>query len=44
MHDYSIDKHPKEKILFVLAFIAITIAPLADKLIDWAFSFFESSL
>jgi len=27
MHDYSIDKHPKEKILFTLALAAITVAP-----------------
>lgn len=27
MHDYSIDNHPKEKILFVLALVAITAAP-----------------
>src|SRR5690625_2471433 len=27
MHDYSIDRHPKEKILFVLALIAMTITP-----------------
>ena len=27
MHDYSIDRHPKEKILFLLAFAAIWFAP-----------------
>lgn len=27
MHDYSIDRHPKEKIIFVLAFLAIASAP-----------------
>jgi hypothetical protein len=30
MHDYSIDRHPKEKILFALAFFAITAAPLIN--------------
>lgn len=30
MHDYSIDNHPKEKILFGLAFIAITAAPVLN--------------
>lgn len=34
MHDYSIDKHPKEKILFFLALIAITTAPLLQDLAD----------
>ena len=32
MHDYSIDGHPKEKILFLLAFVAIALAP---KLNSW---------
>lgn len=27
MHDYSIDKHPKEKIIFGLAFVAIAATP-----------------
>ena len=27
MHDYSIDRHPKEKIIFGLAFVAIAAAP-----------------
>lgn len=31
MHDYSIDRHPKEVILFVLAFLAISIAPALNK-------------
>jgi len=39
MHDYSIDKHPKEKVLFILALIAITTAPLlqdvADNIVDY---------
>lgn len=33
MHDYSIDGHPKEKILYGLAFLAITAAPLLN---EWA--------
>jgi hypothetical protein len=32
MHDYSIDRHPKEKILFFLAFAAIATAPYINKL------------
>lgn len=35
MHDYSIDKHPKEKILFGLAFSAILIAPLLNEGVEW---------
>lgn len=31
MHDYSIDRHPKEKILFSLALIAILAAPIIDR-------------
>lgn len=27
MHDYSIDKHPKEKIIFAISFIAIWMTP-----------------
>lgn len=34
MHDYSIDRHPKPVVLFVLAFIAIWVAPLINALID----------
>ena len=34
MHDYSIDNHPKEKVLFLLALIAITAAPLIKELAD----------
>lgn len=30
MHDYSIDNHPKEKILFFLAFVAILSAPIIN--------------
>ncbi|MDH5647774.1 MAG: hypothetical protein OEZ01_17315, partial [Candidatus Heimdallarchaeota archaeon] len=34
MHDYSIDRHPKEKVLFVLAFAAISVAPLLNNLVQ----------
>lgn len=34
MHDYSIDKHPKEKIIFVLAFIAIWVTPFASSFLE----------
>jgi hypothetical protein len=33
MHDYSIDRHPKEKIIFALAFIAISAAPWINRLL-----------
>lgn len=36
MHDYSIDKHPKEKVLFGLSFIAIASAPALNKCVTWA--------
>ena len=35
MHDYSIDKHPKERVLFALSFIAIFTAPALNKGIAW---------
>jgi hypothetical protein len=31
MHDYSIDRHPKEVVLFVLAFVAISGAPALNR-------------
>lgn len=31
MHDYTIDRHPKEKILFFLSFIAIAVAPALNR-------------
>lgn len=34
MHDYSIDKHPKEKIIFWLAFLAVLSTPLIQDLLD----------
>lgn len=43
MHDYSIDKHPKEKILFFLALIAITTAPLLQDLADNFVSYLQVS-
>ena len=30
MHDYAIDRHPKQKVLFMLAFIAIVATPLLN--------------
>lgn len=35
MHDYSIDKHPKEKVFFVLVVVAIFAAPALNKSIAW---------
>ena len=35
MHDYSIDKHPKEKILFLLALLAIVAAPILQSGVDF---------
>lgn len=43
MHDYSIDKHPKEKILFFLALIAITTAPLLQDLADKIVTYLQVS-
>lgn len=41
MHDYSIDKHPKEKVLFILALIAITTAPLLQDVADIFVAYLE---
>jgi len=43
MHDYSIDKHPKEKVLFFLALIAITAAPIIKELAEYLVSLLEVS-
>ena len=43
MHDYSIDKHPKEKVLFVLALLAITSAPVLQNLAEKVVTFLEVS-
>lgn len=43
MHDYSIDRHPKEKILFVLAYAAISSAPLLNNLIQELVTYLEAS-
>jgi hypothetical protein len=32
MHDYALDKHPKEKILFTLAFLAIFSTPFLNQM------------
>jgi hypothetical protein len=34
MHDYSIDRHPKEYVLFLLAFAAISVAPALNRWIS----------
>lgn len=44
MHDYSIDGHPKEKILFGLAFISIVVAPWINSLALHLLSFFQIQL
>lgn len=31
MHDYSMDRHPKEKILFGIAFLAIVVTPFINQ-------------
>ena len=41
MHDYSIDKHPKEKVLFFLALAAITSAPIIKELAEYLVSLFQ---
>jgi len=33
MHDYSIDRHPKEKVIFFLSVTAVTITPLVNAVI-----------
>ena len=43
MHDYSFDENPKEKVLFFLALIAITAAPIIKDLADYLVSLLEVS-
>ncbi len=43
MHDYSIDKHPKQKVLFFLALVAITSAPIIKELAEYLVSLLEVS-
>tara|TARA_R110001599_G_scaffold28466_1_gene98433 strand:- start:1340 stop:1954 length:615 start_codon:yes stop_codon:yes gene_type:complete len=43
MHDYSMDKHPKETVLFFLALIAITAAPIIKGLAESLVSLLEVS-
>ncbi len=43
MHDYSIDRHPKEKVLFLLALIAIVTAPIVKGLAEYLVSLLEVS-
>lgn len=40
MHDYSIDKHPKEKIIFFLAVIAVFITPKIQPLFQSIANYF----
>ena len=41
MHDYSIDRHPKEKIIFFLAYLAIASAPFLNDLGQQFVTFLE---
>lgn len=43
MHDYSIDNHPKDKVLFFLAFIAIASAPGINTLFQDFLQWLEAS-
>lgn len=36
MHDYAIDRHPKEKVLFLLAFLAIFVTPHVNRAVFFA--------
>ena len=33
MHDYAIDRHPKQKVLFLLAFVAIVATPILNSVL-----------
>lgn len=37
MHEYSLVGHPREKIIFILAFISISLAPLISKVVQASF-------
>ena len=41
MHDYSIERHPKEKILFSLAMLSILCAPVLKSFADQLLSYLE---
>jgi SMODS-associating 2TM, beta-strand rich effector domain len=43
MHDYSIDRHPKEKVLFFLALLAILITPQLNKAAAHVVAYFDAS-
>ncbi len=43
MHDYSIDNHPKEKILFFLSFAAIISAPVLNTVIQDIVGFIDAT-
>lgn len=38
MHDYAIDRHPKQKVLFALSFLSITITPFVNSTLSQAAS------
>ena len=44
MHDYSIDRHPKEKVLFFLALIAIAAAPPIKELAEFLVLSLEANI
>lgn len=44
MHDYSIDRHPKEKVLFFLALIAIVAAPPIKELAEFLVLSLEANI
>ena len=41
MHDYTIDKHPKEKVLFILAVLAITFSPILQNFVEYSVRLLE---
>lgn len=43
MHDYSIDRHPKEKILFFLALAAILVTPVVNDTMSNAATYFGAN-
>lgn len=43
MHDYSIDRHPKQKILFALSAVAIFLAPVISEWMTRTFEFFATA-
>ncbi|KAB2931287.1 MAG: hypothetical protein F9K24_13665 [Leptonema illini] len=41
MHDYSIDRHPKEKIIFFMSYLVIILAPQINNLFNWLHTSFK---